>query len=106
MQGIFTLVVLVMAWTLLEMNFPQLGLQAQALLGFVGLGFSSGKIYAGKPLYEARALDRSPRCIHSHICDHELGVSPGPDGLGLVEDALERRAYIVAAAKESWDVYK
>lgn len=40
------------------------------------------------------------------ICDHTLGLEPGPDGLGTVTAARARRAHIVQAARDSWRAYR
>lgn len=53
-----------------------------------------------------RPQDNGARCSFTGICDHSSPHECGPDGLGCVALAAERRKHIFQAVNSSWQAYK
>lgn len=57
-----------------------------------------------KGYYSIPAKDTSPRCTRSQICDGDH--SCGPDKLGCVTDASERKEHVRKAIAWAWEGYR
>lgn len=57
-----------------------------------------------KGFYSIPANDTSPRCSQSHICDGNY--SCGPDNLGCITNAKERKEHVRTAISWAWAGYR
>lgn len=57
-----------------------------------------------KGYYSIPAKDTSPRCAQSHICDGD--ASCGPDKLGCITAADDRKEHVRKAIAWAWDGYR